>query len=84
MSNKHEARQRLPAHHVERSKRPVPAAEQLAALRRWKERYGKGWRGRLLRAWETDQYPGEAVTDIATLRVLAQDYGPDWLRRVKL
>src|SRR5260370_290158 len=59
-----------------------PSKEQMAAVRRWKERHGRYWKNALADAWIV---AGEGVSGYEpALQQLRNHCGPTWLYKVKL
>jgi hypothetical protein len=61
---------------------PVPTVNELteeerAALLAFAKEHGRTWKSKLLLGWETAKYPGP-------LQALRNNYGPEWLRLLKL
>lgn len=55
-----------------------PNPEQLAAVRRFRDRVGPTWKAKLRELWMRD--PGSKYQDGAVLRQVRNQLGPTWLR----
>ena len=57
--------------------RPEPNAEQMAALRSFKEKYGRNWKTELMTAWLNGKDASEPNGHL--LRQVRNQFGPAWL-----
>jgi hypothetical protein len=56
--------------------------EQAAALTAWKKLYGRGWKAKLQKAWETGNY--SRFPEAGALQQLRNQAGPAWLAKAKV
>lgn len=53
--------------------------EELAAIKAWKDVYGKAWKKCLHNAWMAVYYPGLDDNTASTLQRIRNQRGPSWL-----
>lgn len=66
---------------MKKVQRGTPTPEQLAAVRQFRDKYGRGWREGLLNAWMNGRDASEP--DGHLLRQVRNQFGPTWLGRVQ-
>jgi len=61
-----------------------PDMEQRAAVRRFAEQYGGGWKAGLHRCWMLATYPHSSEADRTLLQQVRNQFGPLWLENITL
>lgn len=63
-----------------------PTAEQTAALRTWRAKYGRAWKSALIAAWRGERWLGVSMIDKEgpQLRTLRNEAGETWLEGYRL
>ena len=58
-----------------------PTTEELNALKKWRDKYGREWKSYLRAAWLSAYYRGSYMggTDTGTLRNIRNEFGSTWL-----